>query len=714
MRQYPLSKIRNIGIAAHIDAGKTTTTERILFHTGKIHRMGEVDEGTAVMDWMVQEKERGITITSAATSCFWGETNINIIDTPGHIDFTVEVERSLRVLDGVVVIFCGVGGVQPQSETVWRQANKYKVPRIAFVNKMDRIGSDFFGVTKRMRERLGANAVPIQIPIGEGASFKGVVDLVRMEALVYSEEGQETAIPLNELSPSLFESASLHRTLMLERVAEVDDEFLEKYLNDTFMIQDIKAAIRRATISYKIVPVLCGSALKNKGIQQLLNAIVDYLPSPLDIPPVEGVNPLTGEKEIRIASEEEDFCALAFKIMADPHVGKLTFIRIYSGHLQKGDIVYNPGKGKREKIIGILRMHANYRENIEEAYAGDIVAVVGVPSTVTGDTLCNEERPIMLEAPHFPQPVISAAIEPKTKAEEEKLQFALQKMATEDPSFKVNTDPETGQTIISGMGELHLDIVVDRLLREFGIHTRVGKPQVAYRETITEKVRQEGTYIRQSGGRGQYGHVILDIEPLPRGAGFLFEDKTTQGVIPKEFIPAVKAGVEEAMEYGVLAGFPLVDVKVTLVGGSYHEVDSSEIAFKLAASQAFREAMVKANPKILEPIMEVEIVTPSSYLGDVLNDIVARRGKMESMELSPGDTVTIRAYIPLAEMFGYATVLRSLTQGRGVYTMQPSYYSELPDNIAKELIFSLKGMNAFCEVSPSPKGRRSSNGKSQI
>lgn len=700
MRQYPLSRIRNIGIAAHIDAGKTTTTERILFHTGKIHRMGEVDEGTAVMDWMVQEKERGITITSAATSCFWKETNINIIDTPGHVDFTVEVERSLRVLDGVVVVFCGVGGVQSQSETVWRQANKYRVPRIAFVNKMDRIGADFFKVVEKMKERLGANALPIQIPIGEESSFEGVVDLVEMQAFLYSGEGQEIAVPLDQFSSSLSELAGLYRTAMLEKIADVDDEFLEKYLNDAFTPEDIKRAIRKATVSYKIVPVLCGSALKNKGIQRLLNAIVDYLPSPLDIPPVEGVNPLTGEKEIRIASEDEDFCALAFKIMADPHVGKLTFIRIYSGHLQKGDIVYNSSKNTSERVARILRMHANYRENIDEAYAGDIVAIVGVPSTTTGDTLCEKEKPIMLEAPHFPQPVIFVAVEPKTKAEDEKLQSALKKMAIEDPSFKVHTDPETGQVIISGMGELHLEIAVDRLLREFGVQTRVGKPQVAYRETITTKVRQEGFYVRQTGGRGQYGHVVIEIEPLPRGSGIIFEDKTTQGVIPKEFIPAVKSGVEEAAEYGPLAGFPVVDIKVTLVDGSYHEVDSSEIAFKLAASQAFREAIIKAHPKILEPIMEVEVVVPSTNLGDVLNDIVARRGKMESMEPSPGDAVTIRAFIPLAEMFGYATVLRSLTQGRGVYTMQPSHYSELPENIAKELVFTLKGMYTLCEVSP--------------
>lgn len=700
MRQYPLHKIRNIGIAAHIDAGKTTTTERILYYTGKIHRMGEVDEGTAVMDWMIQEKERGITITSAATSCFWKDTNINIIDTPGHVDFTVEVERSLRVLDGVVVVFCGVGGVQSQSETVWRQANKYRVPRIAFVNKMDRVGADFFRVVEKMRERLGANAVPIQIPIGEESSFEGVVNLVEMQGCLYNDEGQESIVPLNQFPSTLQELAKEYRTLMLEKIAEVDDEFLEKYLNDTFTTEDIKTAIRKATVSYKIVPVLCGSALKNKGIQQLLNAIVDYLPSPLDIPPVEGINPIDGEREVRWASEEEDFCALAFKIMADPHVGKLTFIRIYSGHLKKGDLVYNSSKKTRERVARILRMHANYRENIDEAYAGDIVAVVGVPSTTTGDTLCSEDRPIILEAPHFPEPVISVAVEPKTKAEEEKLQSALRKMAIEDPSFRVHTDPETGQVIISGMGELHLEIAIDRLAREFGVQTRVGKPQVAYRETITAKVRQEGFYIRQTGGKGQYGHVVIEIEPLPRGMGIVFEDKTTQGVIPKEFIPAVKAGIEEAAEYGVLAGFPVVDVKVTLVDGSYHEVDSSEIAFKLAASQAFREAMTKAQPKILEPIMEVEVVVPSNYLGDVLNDIVARRGKMESMEPSPGDTVTIRAFIPLAEMFGYATVLRSLTQGRGVYTMQPSHYSELPDNIARELIFTLKGINTLCEVSP--------------
>jgi elongation factor G len=662
--------------------------------------MGEVDEGTAVMDWMVQEKERGITITSAATTCFWKECAINIIDTPGHVDFTVEVERSLRVLDGVVVVFCAVGGVQSQSETVWRQANKYKVPRLAFVNKMDRIGADFFNVVAKIRERLGANAVPIQIPIGVESEFQGVVDLLEMKAYVYSsEEGQEIERSLDEFPASLRELAESERMKMLEKIAESDDEFLEKYLNDAFTIEDVREAIRRATISYKMVPVLCGSALKNKGIQRLLDAIVDYLPSPLDIPPVEGVNPLTGEREIRRASEDEDFCALAFKIMADPHVGKLTFIRIYSGSLKKGDMVYNSRKMVKERVARILRMHANYRENIEEAYAGDIVAVVGVPSTITGDTLCSEERPIVLEAPQFPQPVISMAIEPKTKADEERLVSSLQKMTIEDPSFKVHTDPETGQIIISGMGELHLEIAVDRLKREFGVDTRVGKPQVAYRETITKKVRQEGYYIRQSGGRGQYGHVVIEVEPLPRGSGLQFEDKITQGVIPKEFIPAVKAGIEEAAEYGVLAGYPVVDVKVTLIDGSYHEVDSSEIAFKLAASQAFREALAKAEPVILEPIMAVEIVVPSEYLGDVINDTVARRGKLESTEPSPGNTVTIRAFIPLAEMFGYATVIRSLTQGRGIYTMQPSHYSELPESLAKELISTVRGVGALCELS---------------
>jgi elongation factor G len=699
MREYPLIRIRNIGIAAHIDAGKTTTTERVLFHTGKIHRMGEVDEGTAVMDWMVQEKERGITITSAATTCFWKECAINIIDTPGHVDFTVEVERSLRVLDGVVVVFCAVGGVQSQSETVWRQANKYRVPRIAFVNKMDRIGADFFNVVEKMRERLGANAVPLQMPIGVESDFEGVVDLLEMKAFVYSDEGQEIALPLDEFPISLRELAKKEKIKMLERIAESDDEFLEKYLNDAFTIEDVRKAIRRAAISYRMVPVLCGSALKNKGIQRLLDAVVDYLPSPLDIPPIEGVNPLTGEKEIRRASEEEDFCALAFKIMADPHVGKLTFIRLYSGVLKKGDMVYNPRKMVRERVARILRMHANYRENIDEAYAGDIVALVGVPSTVTGDTLCSEEKLIILEAPQFPQPVISMAIEPRTKADEDRLQSSLQKMTIEDPSFKVHTDPETGQIIISGMGELHLEIAVDRLKREFGVDTRVGRPQVAYRETIMKKVKQEGFYIRQSGGRGQYGHVVIEVEPLPRGSGLKFEDKIAQGVIPKEFIPAVKAGVEEAAEYGVLAGFPVVDVKVTLIDGSYHEVDSSEIAFKLAASQAFREALANANPIILEPIMEVEIVVPSEYLGDVLNDTVARRGKLESTEPSPGNTVTIRAFIPLAEMFGYATVIRSLTQGRGIYTMQPSHYSELPDSLAKELISTVRGVGALCELS---------------
>lgn len=693
MSQYPLEKIRNIGIAAHIDAGKTTTTERILFHTGRIHRMGEVDEGTAVMDWMIQERERGITITSAATYCIWKDANINIIDTPGHVDFTVEVERALRVLDGVVVVFCAVGGVQSQSETVWRQADKYRVPRIAFVNKMDRVGADFFRVVGKIRERLGANAVPLQIPIGAEASFEGVVDLLSMTAYLYTgEEGVESAHELAQFPDSLIQLAKRYRENLLEKLAEVDDEFLEKYLNDAYSLDDIKTAIRKATISYKLIPVLCGAALKNKGIQQLLNAIVDYLPSPLDIPPVEGINPLTGEKEIRSADRNGPLCALAFKISADPHVGKLTFLRLYSGKIEKGDIVYNASKGTRERISRIMRMHANYRENIEVAYAGDIVAVVGLPSTTTGDTICSEDRPIVLEAPHFPQPVISMATEPKSKAEEEKLQSALRKIALEDPSFKVEVDSETGQTLISGMGELHLEIVVDRLRREFGVNVRVGKPQVAYRETITTKVTQEGYYVRQTGGRGQYGHVVIEVEPQPRGSGFVFENKIVGGVIPQEFIPAIKAGIEEASEYGPLAGYPLVDFKVTLIDGSYHPVDSSEIAFKLAASQALREAAARANPVILEPIMEVEIVVPSQYLGDVLNDIVARRGKLEFTEPSPGDTTTIKAFIPLAEMFGYATAIRSLTQGRGIYTMQPAYYAEVPENILKEKILPAKGV----------------------
>lgn len=693
MSQYPLEKIRNIGIAAHIDAGKTSTTERILFHTGRIHRMGEVDEGTAVMDWMIQERERGITITSAATYCIWKDANINIIDTPGHVDFTVEVERALRVLDGVVIVFCAVGGVQSQSETVWRQANKYRVPRLAFVNKMDRVGADFFQVVKKIRERLGANAVPLQVPIGVEESFEGVVDLVSMTAYLYSgEEGAESTHELSRFHDSLSQLAKKYRENLLERLAEVDDEFLEKYLNDAYSLDDIKSAIRKATVSYKLIPVLCGAALKNKGIQQLLNAIVDYLPSPLDIPPVEGINPLTGEKEIRSADRNGPLCALAFKISADPHVGKLTFLRIYSGKIEKGDLVYNASKGTRERISRIMRMHANYRENIEVAHAGDIVAVVGLPSTTTGDTICSEDYPIVLEAPHFPQPVISMATEPKSKAEEEKLQSALRKIALEDPSFKVEVDSETGQTLISGMGELHLEIVVDRLRREFGVNVRVGKPQVAYRETITTKVTQEGYYVRQTGGRGHYGHVVIEVEPQPRGSGFVFENRIVGGVVPQEFIPAIKAGIEEASEYGPLAGYPLVDFKVTLIDGSYHPVDSSEIAFKLAASQALREAAAKANPVILEPIMEVEIVVPSQYLGDVLNDIVARRGKLESTEPSPGDTTTIKAFIPLAEMFGYATAIRSLTQGRGIYTMQPAYYAEVPENLLKEKILPAKSV----------------------
>jgi elongation factor G len=678
-----LENTRNIGIAAHIDAGKTTTTERILFYTGKVHRMGEVDEGAATMDWMVQEQERGITITSAATTCFWKGHRINIIDTPGHVDFTVEVERSLRVLDGMVAIFCAVGGVQPQSETVWRQANRYRVPRIAYVNKMDRVGADFLRVVDKMRERLGAKAVPIQIPIGAEANFVGVVDLIRMKSIIYLDD-LGTVSKEDEIPSELLDLAFEQREKMLEAIADVDERLMEKYLEgEKITVEEIKQALRHGTIHGGLVPVLCGASFRNKGVQPLMDAIVDYLPSPLDLEAVEGVNPNTGETERRRPVPDEPFAALAFKIMSDPYVGKLTFLRVYSGVLTKGMHVLNSTKGTRERIGRILRMHANHREDVDEVQAGDIAAAVGLGDTTTGDTLCDESAPIVLESIQFPEPVISIAIEPKTKADQEKLANALSRLSVEDPTFKIRTDEETGQTIISGMGELHLEIIQDRLVREFKVEANVGKPQVAYKETITTSARAQGRYVRQTGGRGQYGDVWLEVEPLPPGSGVEFVNKIVGGVVPKEYIPAVEKGVREALEAGVIAGYPVIDIRVTLVDGSYHEVDSSELAFKMAGSIAVKAAVQKAGPIIKEPIMRVEVVTPEEFLGDVIGDINARRGHILHMEPGPGGTQVVRAHVPLAEMFGYATVLRSLTQGRASYTMEPSHYEELPPSLSQ-------------------------------
>jgi len=691
-REYPLEKTRNIGIMAHIDAGKTTTTERILYYTGRIHRMGEVHEGSATMDFLPQERERGITITSAATTCFWRGHRINIIDTPGHVDFTVEVERSLRVLDGAIALFCGVGGVEPQSETVWRQANKYRVPRIAFVNKMDRVGADFFNVVNMIRERLGANPVPIQLPMGQGELFTGIIDLIKMKAVVYKEETLGATWEEFDIPKELLDISVEYRTKMLEAVSEFDDTLLVKYLDgEEINEEEIKSAIRKATLEFKIVPVLCGSAFKNKGIQRLLDAVVDFLPSPLDINngQIVGHHPFKDDKVIRQVSDDEKFTALAFKIMTDPYVGKLTFIRIYSGTLKAGSYVYNSTQGKKERVGRILRMHANHREDVEEAYAGDIVALVGLKFTKTGDTLCSEDDPILLEKMDFPEPVISVAIEPKTRADQDKLGEALSKLMDEDPTFRVTVDEETGQTLISGMGELHLEIIVDRLRREFRVEANVGKPQVAYKETIRKKARAEGKFIRQTGGRGQYGHVWIEIEPN-RGKGYEFIDAIVGGVIPKEFIPAVDQGIREAMQNGIIAGYPVIDVKVTLFDGSYHEVDSSDLAFKIAASIAFKEASKQADPVLLEPVMEVEVVTPEAYLGDVIGDLNSRRGRIEGISMRK-DGQVVKALVPLAEMFGYATKLRSITQGRAIYTMQFHHYEEVPQQIADMIIEKVKG-----------------------
>ncbi|MBO8143203.1 MAG: elongation factor G [Thermodesulfobacterium sp.] len=686
-----LKTTRNIGFVAHIDAGKTTTTERVLYYTGKTYKIGEVHEGTATMDFLPQEQERGITITSACTTTFWRGHRINIIDTPGHVDFTIEVERSLRVLDGAVVIFCAVGGVEPQSETVWRQANKYKVPRIAFINKMDRIGANFEKVVEQIKQRLGANPVPLQIPVGEESGFSGVVDLIEMKAIIWDEESLGAKYHYEEVPSDLKEKAEEYRTKLLESLADINDEIMEKYLEgEELSPEEIREAIREATISFKIVPVLCGSAFKNKGIQPLLDAIIDYLPSPLDIPPVKGINPDTEEIEERPTDPDAPLSALAFKIMTDPYIGTLTFLRIYSGRLESGMSVYNSTKRKKERIGRLVRLHANQREEIAGAFAGDIVAAIGLRVTTTGDTLCDESHLIELEKLEVPEPVISIAVEPKTKTDQEKLSVALQKIAIEDPSFRVSVDHETGQTLIWGMGELHLDIIIDRLIREFKVGVNVGKPEVAYKETITISAEAEGKYIRQTGGRGQYGHVKLVVEPNP-GKGFDFVSEIVGGVIPKEFIPAVEKGVIEATQEGVLAGYPVVDVKVRLVDGSYHEVDSSDLAFAIAGSLAFKDACKKASPVLLEPIMKVEIVVPEEYLGDVLGDISSRRGRVESMDLK-GNARVVMAYVPLAEMFGYATTLRSLTQGRGTFIMQFSHYEKVPAHLAEQIIKKAKGI----------------------
>lgn len=689
-REYPLEKTRNIGIMAHIDAGKTTTTERILYYTGIVHKIGEVDEGSTVMDWMVQERERGITITSAATTCFWKDCRINIIDTPGHVDFTVEVERSLRVLDGAIAIFCGVAGVEPQSETVWRQADRYIVPRIAYVNKMDRTGADFFRVVQMMQQRLQANAVPIQLPIGKEKDFVGIIDLVNMRALIYTDE-MGASWEDREIPEELKEIAQKHHLQLLEAVAEYDDELMVKYLEEHDLApEEIKRAIRVATLGVKVVPVLCGASFRNKGVQPLLDAVIDYLPSPLDVPPIRGINPKTKTEDIRPADDKAPFAALAFKIMSDPHVGKLTYFRVYSGTLKSGSYVLNSTRNVRERVGRILQMHANYRAEKDVVYAGDLASAVGLKGTATGDTLCDPNNQIILESMQFPEPVISVAIEPKTKADQEKLNISLVRLAEEDPTFKVRTDEETGQTIISGMGELHLEVIVDRLLREFGVNANVGKPQVAYRETIRREAEAEGKYIRQTGGRGQYGHAVLKVEPLEPGGGFEFVNKIVSGAIPKEFIPAVNKGVREALEAGALAGYPVVDLRVTLYNGSFHEVDSSEIAFKIAGSMALKEAVKKAGAVLLEPIMEVEVVVPAEYMGEVIGDINSRRGRIERIE-SRGDAQVIRARVPLVEMFGYATDLRSRTQGRATYTMQFERYEEAPQSITQEIISKVKG-----------------------
>ncbi len=685
-REYSLENTRNIGIMAHIDAGKTTTTERILFYTGKTHKLGETHEGAATMDWMEEEQERGITITSAATTCYWKGHRINIIDTPGHVDFTVEVERSLRVLDGSVTVFCAKGGVEPQSETVWRQADKYHVPRMAYVNKMDITGADFYRVLDMMRDRLHTHPVPIQLPIGKEMTFRGIIDLVEMEADVYYDvEGKDVRV--EPIPDDMKELAQKYHDEMVEAAAETDEALMEKYLEEgTLSKEDIRAALRKATIANEIVPVCCGSSYRNKGVQKMLDAVVDYMPSPVDIPPVDGVDPETGEEDTRKADDNEPFSALAFKIMTDPFVGKLCYFRVYSGVVHAGDIVYNSTKGKRERLGRILMMHANDRTDIDTCYTGDIAAAIGVKNTTTGDTFCDEKHPIILESMEFPEPVIRVAIEPKTRAGQEKMGIALSKLAEEDPTFRTWTDEETGQTIIAGMGELHLQIIVERMLREFKVEANIGKPQVAYKETIRKKVDQETKYKRQSGGSGQYGHVKITIEPNEPGKGYEFVNAVVGGSIPKEFIPAVDAGIQGAMQNGVLAGYNVVDVKVTLYDGSYHEVDSSDMAFKIAGSMAFKEAMRKADPVLTEPVMKVVTIVPEEYMGDVIGDFNSRRGQINSMEAANGGVEEITAFVPLSNMFGYATDLRSKTQGRGIYSMEPSHFAEVPKSIQDEIV----------------------------
>ena len=684
-RNHPLEMVRNIGIMAHIDAGKTTTTERILYYTGRLHRMGETHEGGATMDWMEQEKERGITITSAATTAMWKGYNINIIDTPGHVDFTVEVERSLRVLDGAVAVFCAKGGVEPQSETVWKQANKYQVPRMAYINKMDITGADFFRVVGMVNERLSANAVPIQLPIGKEGNFKGIIDLIRMKAEVYyDDDGKD--IREEEIPADLREVSDEYRTMLLDAVVGSDEGLMEKYFaGEEITEEDLHAAIRVATVKGDMTPVLCGTSYRNKGVQPLLDAICAYMPSPLDIPSIKGTDPKTGKTLERHPNDDEPFSALAFKIAVDPFVGKLAFFRVYSGSVSANSYTYNSTKGKRERFSRILRMHSNHREDVETVYTGDIAAAVGLKDTVTGDTLCDDKAPIVLEKVEFPDPVIRVAIEPKTKAGQEKLTYALSRLAEEDPTFKTYTDQETGQTIIAGMGELHLEIIVDRMMREFRVEASVGKPQVAYRETIRKAARGEGRHVKQTGGHGQYGHCVIELMPAQPGEGYSFENRIVGGVIPKEFISPIDAGIQEASQSGILAGYEVVDFKVALVDGSYHDVDSSEMAFKIAGSLAFKDAMKKADSALLEPMMKVEVIVPDQYMGDVIGDLSSRRGRIETYEARLGDQV-IHSYVPLSEMFGYATNLRSRTQGRGMFTMEFDHYEEVPKNIAEKII----------------------------
>ncbi|NMA17761.1 MAG: elongation factor G [Clostridiaceae bacterium] len=684
-REFSLNNVRNIGIMAHIDAGKTTTTERILYYTGRIHRMGETHEGAATMDWMSVEQDRGITITSAATTAYWKGCRINIIDTPGHVDFTVEVERSLRILDGAVVVLCAKSGVEPQTETVWRQADTYGVPRIAYVNKMDIIGADYYNVVEKMRERLGTNAVPIQIPIGKEDSFIGIIDLLTMKAEIYEGDDLGNTIIEVDISPDQLEEAKHWRALMVEAISETDDTLTEKYLSDEeITVEELKAALRQATIDTKITPVTCGSSYRNKGVQMLMDAMINYLPSPVDIPSVVGIDPKTESQIERPADDDAPFSALVFKIMSDPYVGQLSFFRVYSGTLKAGTYVWNASKGERERIGRILLMHANHRTDLDAVYAGDIAAAVGLRSTTTGDTLCDADSPVLLESMEFPEPVIAVAIEPKSKASQEKLDVALMKLAEEDPTFRTRVDKETGQMIVSGMGELHLEVIVERLLREFKVEANVGHPQVAYRETITKKARGEGRFVRQTGGHGQYGHVVVEIEPRESGDGILIEDKTVGGVIPKEYIRPAENGIRDALNTGVVAGFPVVDVYVAIVDGSFHEVDSSEISFQIAGSMAIRDALEKASPVLLEPIMKVDIITPGDYLGDVLADISARRGQIQGMDVASNAQI-IHAYVSLSEMFGYATSLRSKTQGRGVFTMQTSHFDPVPESVRDKI-----------------------------